>query len=155
MTIFGGVVDPAYSQLLMQKTDLPLIDILALDRVQKKLPLPDDAIKRLRKSGLIEGRKPNLYVSAVVAGATASKADYIRTRAQDDAFYIKLITDYIDKFNKASRKEIDTLLWDKLSDSLDEEQKSKKIANLLTNLRMSGRIYNVGSRKAPEWRIAE
>jgi ATP-dependent DNA helicase RecG len=155
MTIHGGVVDPAYSRLLMQKTNLSLPDILALDRVQKKLPLSDDAARRLRRAGLIEGHKPNLHVSAVVAEATAKKADYIHTKGQDDAFYAKLITDYLAKFGKASREEIDKLLSDKLSDALDERQKTMKIGNLLTNLRRSGRIRNVGSRKAPEWRIAE
>ena len=73
MTIYGCVVDPAYSQLLIQKTDLPLDEILALDRVQKRLPLTDEMIKRLRRDGLIEGRKPNLHVSATVAKVTASK----------------------------------------------------------------------------------
>jgi ATP-dependent DNA helicase RecG len=58
-------VDLAYSRLLIQKTDLPLADVLALDRVQKKLPIPDEAAARLRKAGLIEGRKPNHFVSAV------------------------------------------------------------------------------------------
>lgn len=155
MTIYGGVVDPAYSRLLMKKTNLPLADILALDRVQKKLPLPDEIIRHLRRTGLIEGRKPNLHVSAVVAKATARKADYIRTRAQDDAFYAKLITDYLAKFGQATRQEIDKLLWKKLSDALDDEQKSNKVANLLTNLRRSGRIRNTGSRKAPQWELAE
>jgi ATP-dependent DNA helicase RecG len=155
MTIHGGIVDPAYSRLLMQKTDLSFEDILALDRIQKKLPLPDETIRHLRRAKLIEGRKPNLHVSAVVAKATADKADYIRTRAQDDAFYKKLITDYLAKFGKASRQEIDKLLWDKLSDALDDGQKSNKVANLLTNLRRSGQIRNSGSRKVPQWELAE
>ena len=72
--------------------------------------------------------------------ATASKADYIRTRTQDDEFYAKLITDYLVKFGSASRKEIDTLLLDKLSDALDAEQKENKIGNLLTNMRQADRI---------------
>jgi len=153
MTLYGGVVDPSYSRLLIHKTDLSLVDVLALDRVQKKLPIPDEAASRLRKAGLIEGRKPNLHVSAVIADATASKADYIRTRAQDDEFYAKLISDYLERFGKADRDEINTLLIDKLSDALNEEQKSKKIGNLLTKLRRSGRISNTGSRSQPVWGI--
>lgn len=153
MTLYGGVVDPSYSRLLIQKTDLSLVDVLALDRVQKKLPIPDEAASRLRKAGLIEGRKPNLHVSAVIADATASKADYIRTRAQDDEFYAKLISDYLERFGKADRDEINTLLIDKLSDALNKEQKIKKIGNLLTKLRRSGRISNTGSRSQPVWRI--
>jgi ATP-dependent DNA helicase RecG len=67
---------------------------------------------------LIEGRKPNYFVSAAVAKITANKAAYIRTRAQDDEFYAKLLTDYLTKFEKASRAEINQLLLDKLSDAL-------------------------------------
>ncbi len=155
MTIYGGVVDPAYSRLLIQKTDLELPDIFALDRVQKKLPLPDEAIQRLRRSGLIEGRKPNLHVSAVVADATASRADYIRTRALDDDHYKTLIVNYLRRFGTATRAEIDDFLADKLSDALNDYQKSRKIGNLLTNLRRSEVIRNHGSDRAPQWRLVD
>ncbi|NTU50387.1 MAG: transcriptional regulator [Desulfobulbaceae bacterium] len=155
MTIYGTVVDPAYSRMLIQKTDLPLSEIVALDRVQKRLPLSDDMIKRLRHNKLIEGRKPNLYVSASIAKVTASKADYIRTRAQDDDYYCKLVIDYLKKFGGASRDEIDKLLMPKLSDGLNDGQKRKKVANLLTVLRRAGRIHNCGIKKVPVWRIAD
>jgi len=155
MTIYGGVVDPAYSRLLIQKTDLPLTDVLALDRVQKKLPVPNEAAARLRRAGLIEGRKPNYHVSATVATATASKADYIRTRAQDDEFYAKLLTDYLEKFGQTDRAEINKLLLDKLSDALTETQKYNKISSLLTKLRRRGTIVNTGSDTAPCWQLAE
>ena len=155
MTIHGKIVDPAYSRMLIQKTDLSLRDILALDRVQKKLPLDDAMVKHLRRTNLIEGRKPNFHVSATVAAATASKADYIRTRAQDDNYYAKLIRDYLVKFHSATRQEIDKLLWGKLSEALDDEQKQNKIGNLITNMRRSGKIKNIGSRKKPLWKIAE
>jgi ATP-dependent DNA helicase RecG len=153
MTIYGSVVDPAYSRLLIQKTDLPLDYVLALDRVQKRLPLTDEAIRKLRRDALIEGRKPNLYVSASVAKMTSSKADYIRTRAQDDDYYCRLITDYLAQFGKANRKEFDRLLKDKLSDALDWDQKSNKIRNLLTKLRRRGIIVNEGSKKKPSWKL--
>ena len=155
LTVYGGVVDPAYSRLLIQKTDLPLADVLALDRVQKKLPIPDEAATRLRRSKLIEGRKPNFHVSAAVAEATANKADYIRTRAQDDAFYAKLLTDYLEKFGQANRAEINQLLMDKLSDALDDKQKYNKISGLLTGLRRRGVIVNTGSDTASCWRLTE
>ncbi len=154
MTVYGHVVDLAYSRLLMQKTNLPLDVVLALDRVQKRLPLTDEMIRKLRMDGLIEGRKPNFYVSASVAKDTAGKVDYIRTRAQNDSYYIKLVTDYIREFGKASRVEIDKLLLDKLSDALDTEQKRNKIKNLITKMRRSNLIVNQGSRKSPEWRLA-
>jgi ATP-dependent DNA helicase RecG len=155
MTIYGGVIDQAYSEILIQETSLSLGDILALDRVQKKLPLDDDIVKQLRRAGLVEGRKPNLYVSASIAKATNSKVDYIRTRAQDDEFYAKLLTDYLEKFGEASRSEINKLLLDKLSDALDETQKSTKIASLLTKLRRRGLILNKGNDRVPCWVLAE
>ena len=155
MTIYGGVIDQGYSEILIQETNLPLLDILALDRVQKKLPLDDEMLKHLRRAGLVEGRKPNLFVSASVAKVTDKKAAYIHMRAQDDDYYAKLITDYLTKFGHASRADIDALLLGKLSVALDEEQKKNKVGNLLTNLRRAGKIRNTGPRKTPRWEIAE
>ncbi len=155
MTLYGGEVDPAYSQMLMHLTNLDFVDVLALDRVQKKLAIPDEAISRLRRSKLIEGRKPNFHVSATVAAATASRVDYIRTRSLDDAYYKKLITDYLVKFGEASKSDIDQFLRDKLSNALSDYQKSRKIGNLLSNLRRSRQIYNAGVRAQPKWKLAE
>ncbi len=155
MTVYGGVVDIAYSRLLIQKTDLPLADVLALDRVQKKLPIPDEAVARLRKAGLLEGRKPNFHVSAAVAAVTANEAGYIRTRAQDDEFYAKLLTDYLAKFGQANRGEINELLLPKLSEALDEQQRYNKISTLLTKLRRRDVIVNMGSDTLPCWQLTE
>lgn len=155
LTIYGGVVDLAYSRLLIQQTDLPLADILALDRVQKRMPIPDEAVVRLKRLKLIEGRKPNYHVSAAVAEVTASKADYIRARSQDDEFYTKLLTNYLEKFSKANRSEINMLLMNKLSDSLDAKQKYNKISRLLTKLRHRNTIVNTGSDTSPCWQLAE
>jgi ATP-dependent DNA helicase RecG len=51
MVIYGAVVDEAYSRVLMQKTDLPFVDIIALDHVQKGI---NSLITKMRRSGLIE-----------------------------------------------------------------------------------------------------
>jgi ATP-dependent DNA helicase RecG len=155
MTLYGKIVDPAYSRLLIQKAGLGLPDIQALDRIQKHLPVDKNAAARLRKAGLIEGRKPNYHISAAIAELTGNKASYIRTRAQDDAFYVQLILDYLAKFGSASRTEIDQLLNPKLSEGLDEDQKENKISNLLSNMRRSGKIRNTASKRAPRWEIAE
>ncbi len=156
MTIHGKIVDALFSRMLMQKTDLSLEEVLALDRVQKHLPLDDEAmIKHLRRRKLIEGRKPNFYLSAKVASAADAKADYIHTRGQDDIFYAKLIMDYLGKYHSATRQDINKLLLNKLSDALGDKKKETKIANLLTNMRRAGKIKNSGSRRAPNWEIAE
>jgi ATP-dependent DNA helicase RecG len=155
LTIHGAVVDVAYSRMLIQKSHLPLSDILALDRVQKKLPIEDATAHKLRASGLIEGRKPKYHVSAAVAQLTANKADYIRMRSQDDVFYAKLLTDYLEKFGQATRQEVNQLLLPKLSEALDDQQKTNKINNLLTKLRRKGLIVNQGADSSPRWHLAE
>ncbi|MBZ9755264.1 putative DNA binding domain-containing protein [Mesorhizobium sp. ESP6-5] len=155
LTIHGGVVDPAYTRRLMENSGLQLQDVLALDRVQKKLPIPDDAVIRLRRAKLIEGRRPNLHVSATVADATSQKAQYIKTRPFDDHHYEEMVVNFLRKFGRASRKDIDDLLWNKLSDALDANQKRNKIGNLLSHLRRSGRMRNAGSRALPDWRLMD
>jgi ATP-dependent DNA helicase RecG len=154
LTLHGSVVDEAYTDLLMTRTDLPLTDVLALDRVQKRLPIPDDAVRRLRRQNLIEGRRPNLRVAPIVAEATATRAGYIHARGQDDLHYLRLIVDYLTQFGSATRQDIDDLLRDKLSDTLTSEQKARKIANLLTKLRRDGHIRNSGLRSSPVWTLA-
>lgn len=153
VTIYGRVIDAAYSRLLIQKTELSLPEIIGLDRVQKGLTLDAELLKRLRKGKLVEGRKNSLHVAADIAEATASKADYIKKRGFDDAHYEKLICEYLQKFGNASRKEIDELLLDKLSDALDEKQKLTKINNLLTKLRKDSVIHNTASKRTPAWAL--
>ncbi len=155
MTLHGRIVDAAYSRALIQKTDLTLEDVFALDRVQKRLPLDEEMVRHLKRAKLIEGRKPNFHVSAAVASAAETKAAYIKTRALDDSFYRKPVTEYLEKFGSASRADIDELLLDKLSDALDEQQKATNIGNLLTVMRKAGEIENTGPRKTPRWQLIQ
>ena len=155
MTLHGGVVDPAYTRALMANGSLPLSDVLALDRVQKGLEVPDAAVRSLKRQGLIEGRKPRFRVSSSIAAATERKAEYIKNRAFDDQHYADLVVEFLSRFDTASRKEIDHLLWDKLSDTLTEDQKKAKIGNIISKLRIDGIIINTGSRTAPQWKKAE
>ena len=61
----------------------------------------------------------------------------------------------VERFEQASRADINHLLLDKLSDALDDKQKYNKISGLLTKLRRRGVIVNTGSDTAPCWRIAQ
>lgn len=153
LTIPGAVIDESYSQLLMVRTDLPLEDVAALDRVQKGLSISPEATAHLRKAKLIEGRKPHLRVAEVIASATGNLADYVRTRPQTDAHYATLIRDFLERGGSATREDIDALIVPLLPEVLTEEQKQKKISNLLTKLRRQGSIHNVGSRSRPRWEL--
>lgn len=93
LTIPGAVIEPAYSQLLMVRTALLLEDVLALDRVQKKLPISTEAMTQLRKAKLVEGRKPHVRVSSEIASASGRLVDYVRARPQADAHHATLVRD--------------------------------------------------------------
>ena len=58
----GQVLDENYTQLLLSKAELDLMDVIALDKVQKKRALDEESFKRLKARKLIEGRRPNLFV---------------------------------------------------------------------------------------------
>jgi ATP-dependent DNA helicase RecG len=155
LTIYGAVIDEAYTNLLMQRTDLPLTDILALDRVQKDLPITEEITKHLRQQGLISGRKPHLHVSPTIANATATRSGSIQVRNQDDLYYLRLVVDYLTQFGTATRADVNNLLFPILPDSLNSDEKSRKVANLLTKLRRDGHIQNDGSRTNPLWVLSD
>lgn len=140
----GKILDENYTRLLISKTDLSLVDIIALDKVQKKKPLSDSEFSRLKRAKLIEGRRPNLFVAAHIAEATKNKADYIKHRGFDKAHYKKMVLSLLKKFGPTSRPDIDKLLLEKLPDVLTHEQKYNKIRNLLQEMRSDGSIRPVG-----------
>ena len=51
---------------------------------------------------------------------------------------MKMIVEYIKKFGQASRKDIDDLIKNKLSDVLNERQKNNKIDYQLKKLKKAG-----------------
>ena len=155
LTVYGAVIDTNFSQVLMSRTDLPMKDILSLDRVQKGSPVPNDELRRLRRLGLVEGRRPHLHVSAEIADVTDSRTSYMRTRSLDDKHYEGLIVEYLESFGEASRSDLDEFLLDKLSEALSPEEKYRKLSSLLTKLRRQARIVNTGSRKKSKWTLAE
>lgn len=64
-----------YTRMLMARADLDLMDVIALDKVQKGKPISEDVFRSLKAKKLIEGRRPNLIVSAAVAAATETVVD--------------------------------------------------------------------------------
>ena len=151
--IIGKIIDENYTRMLIARTDLDLMDVIALDKVQKGKPFSEEEFKSLKARKLVEGRRPNLFVSAQIAAATETKADYIKQRAFDKDYYKGMIVSYLKKFNEARREDIDKLLLNKLSDALDDEQKRNFIMNLLQEMRRGGTIRPVGGKrgKGAKW----
>src|SRR3990170_2287693 len=131
----GRILDENYTQLLMRQTEIDLMDVIALDKVQKKRSLDDETFKRLKQRKFIEGRRPNLFVSAKIADVTGDRAAYIKNRAFDKAHYKELIVAYLQKFGQCTRSDMDGLLMEKLSDALDGKQKKRYITNILQEMK--------------------
>lgn len=143
VSIIGKVIDENFARILTDTPELHLDDIMLLDKVQKKKPITDEQAAYLRKRKLIEGRKPNFYLAHKVvfkAKDPGLKEQYIKNRSFDDGYFMKLIIEYLNKFGKASRKDINGLLADKLSDVLDSDQKRNKIDYLLKKLKESKKV---------------
>ena len=155
--VFGQTIDENYARLLMERADLPLEQAIWLDRVQKKSAVDDAHIAELRKAKLIEGRKPNFFVSAHVADATHTRPEYTRNKGLDDHYYKTLILQHITQFKSASVLEIRDLLIDKLPNSLTQDKKRAKVKNLLTALRITGldgqKIKATTPGKGSKWMI--
>ncbi len=150
--ITGKVIDEKYTRLLINKTDLDLKTVILLDRIQKKELISKEDATQLKKMKLIEGRFPNLYVSAPIADVTGKRAEYIRNRPFDDEHYKKMVIAYLRKYTSASRQDIDKLLLNKLSDALSDQQKKNKISNLLAQMSKKDKtIKNKGSSRTPKW----
>lgn len=142
--ITGKVLNMDYARKLAELPDLSLSNIIALDQVQKNLPIQDTAATELRKKGLIEGRKPNYCVSANVAEQTDLQAEYLDMRGLDDQHYQGLILEYLRKFKHAKRADFEKLLIDKLPQILDEDQRKHRVRNLLQKMRKDGLVEAKG-----------
>lgn len=151
LTIYGKLIDENYSRALIERKDLSINEVMALDRIQKKQEIPKSMVQELKTKGLIEGRYPNVYVSAHIADTVDERAIYIKNRAFDSEHYQQLILKFVDQYGEASRQDIENLILDKLPEILSKTQKLNKIKNLLGKMRAEGLIQNIGANKRPRW----
>ena len=89
----------------------------------------------LRKDGLIEGRKPHIYVSKQIAKATNKQVEYTLKKGFNDAECQEWIIKALKDYKVLSRKQINELLWSKLPIDYKDEQRISKFGNLLTKMR--------------------
>lgn len=152
VSITGKVLDVNYARKLASMPELSLSEIILLDKVQKQKILNQNEIKELKIKGLIEGRKPNFHISAKVANVTDEKAKYIRQRGFKDNHYKSMIIEFIAKYGKATKKDIDNLIIDILPDVLDNNQKKNKLRNIVYAMSKRDKtIINQGTSRYPEW----
>ncbi len=158
LTIIGKVLDLEYAKVLSRNPELTLIEIIQLDKIQKKRSneLSKTEIANLRGRALIEGKAPNLIISEVVALKTKQIGNYLKNRGFEKEWYEKLIIEFIGKTNEGATKyEIRDLLWEKLPDIFTKIQKENKLSDLLRGLRQKKKITNLGSDAKPCWKLNE
>ena len=146
VTIVGKVINEEFAKILIKNPEITLEDTLILDKVQKRKKLTDDEFIYLKKKKFIEGRKGSNYISYNVIEPTKNKdllADYINNRSLDDRHFKELILEFISKSGKAKRKDIDHFIIPKLSSALTDSKKKNKVTNLLSSLRMEGKIKSL------------
>ena len=140
VTVYGKSLNDNYMHILYDHQDLDLQTVFLLDRVQKGLPIDKADADRLRSFKLVEGRLSSLYLSASAAKSIDESANYIKNKGFDDKYYKDLIVEYLKKYERAKKKDIRDLLWDKLPNALNDTQKENKIRNLLSSMKKKGVI---------------
>lgn len=153
VTITGKILDMNYANILASNTDLSLLDIELLNRVQLGKQLSDNEIVRLRAKHLIEGRKPKVYIAKHIAQKVGQKIEYSEHKGLGNKSCEEFLLTALRDHKSLSRKEIDKLLWRLLPDLLDDKQKKDRITNLLTKLRKRGQIKNKSQGPNSDWLI--
>jgi len=151
VVIEGKILDIEYARKLALMPELSLNEIMLLDKVQKGKELTAKEAKLLKAKNLVEGKRPNLYISSKVAKHTNQEEDYIKLKGINDAYAKKIMIDYLNEFGKAKRSDFLSLLIDKLPDVLSENKKENKIKNYLQELRIEGVIETDGKY----WKMAK
>ena len=131
--------------------DLNMGTVFLLDQVQKQETISKENFKELKKQGLVEGRYPNIFVSFKVADIVGQKAAYVRNKGLDDDICKQLIIKALESMEEVSKKELMEVLEKALPEVLSDEQKSKKVSNLLQAMKKEGIISITGTNKYAKW----
>lgn len=149
--VYGKILDKNYTQLLHSNGELDIQTVFLLDKVQKGQTISKESFKKLKRQGLVEGRYPNLFVSFKVANSVGQKANYIRNKGLEDDICKQLIIKALEAMGEASKQNLMEILEKALPDVLSEEQKSKKVSNLLQAMKKEGMIAVRGTNRYAKW----
>jgi ATP-dependent DNA helicase RecG len=153
VTVFGKILDKNYTQLLYSNGDLDMRTVFLLDQVQKQEVISKESFKQLKKQGLVEGRYPNIFVSFKVADIVGQKAAYVRNKGLDDDICKQLIIKALESMGEASKQELMEVLEKALPEVLSDEQKSKKVSNLLQAMKRDDIIDVKGTNRYAKWYV--
>lgn len=154
VTVYGRVLDEAYTRLLASEPDMDLETVFMLDLVQKGNPITREQAKTLRGRGLVEGRYPKLTLSSRVAGIIGTHEEYVRQKGLDASICKELIVKLL-RTRSCTRAEIVSAISHALPEDMSGEQRKKHVSYLLQELRKERRIRPDGARGSTKWAIDE
>lgn len=154
VTLEGRILDEAYTQLLLDRTDMDIDIVLLLDRVQRGRSISKNEYRKLKSLGLAEGRYPRIFVAGPVARTAGAEVEHIRSRGLGNAKVREFILQLIEQHPGTPRPKINELVWDMLPSSLNDETRKSRIHNNIQWLVREGKIHNKGGRgKSSRWFI--
>lgn len=151
VTLYGKILDRNYTQLLHSNDALDLKTVFLLDKIQKKETISKDDFYALKKSSLVEGRYPNVFVSYKIANIVGQQTDYVKNRGLSNDVCKQIIINALETMEKASVSELKEILEGALPAFLNEKQQSKKVSNILQAMKRENIADVSGTGHAARW----
>jgi ATP-dependent DNA helicase RecG len=157
LEIYGKEIDKKFTEILMNKGDLDFNTTIILDKIQKgrgeEVDIND--AKKLKKEKLIEGQRPQYFLSKKVAEILDQKADYINKKGSSNDEIAQKILKLLKEFPRGcNRREIDEVCYHMISTLKNDKQKDKMIQNILTKLKKKEMIEKInGATRGVVWKI--
>jgi len=144
VTVYGKLLNKNYTYQLYTNPELAIEDIIALDKVQKKQEISEEALSRLRSLKMVKGRINSLEIVGTEKSDSLSNKDYKQ-----------MILNFLTERDSATREEIEKLLMPFLPQNLSLTKRQKKISNVLVELSTKDKkIKNISqSIKYSVWKL--
>ena len=111
----------------------------------------DSIYKKVRNGTASDFEKEAL--SKYYEVTSLKEKDYIDNKGLDNAYYKDYILTYIEKFGKATREEINNLIYPKLPTNMSEKNKNNRVRYIISQLKQENKIENEGSLTKSSWII--
>lgn len=150
--IHGKEINPNFTDILRSRKELKLLEVITLDKVQKGIEISKEDADILKKLNVIEGKRPNYRISGI--GKPTVKTDQLYISYSK---FKEKLTNFIKKYGKASREDIENLFMPLLPDNLTISKKKKKITNMLYKMSKNDKLINniANTTKFPVWVLVE
>lgn len=86
-----------------------------------------------------------------MADIVGQKAAYVRNKGLDDDICKQLIIKALQSMGEASKRDLMEVLEKALPEVLSDEQKSKKVSNLLQAMKKDGIVVTTGTNRYAKW----